>query len=402
MTYNENEYDEILSDDENETESDNFSDNQEDLTEGTSEDTDSASVDTENSESSKEDILSEFSYDDDDEEEEKYTSQFGELEEFVEGYDKNDFTEEALAETNTKVKKKMKSSTKITIAVIAVIVLAILAAGVYFIFFNKSIQGKWIVNQTDSSTGQTSTAYYNFRNNYLEVISCDNYLYQKNTYTDVKYESNSFSIYQDGEVIIKFLYDVQGNLIQGKKLTLTIDGYGDEGKFDMTNTWDIPAYDSLQGPEFKNNDSIVGIWKNSDSISSYGYIEYIRFDADGFMKQYSGYNSRIVETIQKYNFDGKNITMKYDDEYSVEASVKNNKLSINTENAYVGKITIEYDKIGEDDFNKDISTLKAGEYEMPTQVQLPDDVQIPETETSVSTENTSETEKVTETATKSE
>ena len=194
MTYNENEYDEILSDDENETESDNFSDNQEDLTEGTSEDTDSASVDTENSESSKEDILSEFSYDDDDEEEEKYTSQFGELEEFVEGYDKNDFTEEALAETNTKVKKKMKSSTKITIAVIAVIVLAILAAGVYFIFFNKSIQGKWIVNQTDSSTGQTSTAYYNFRNNYLEVISCDNYLYQKNTYTDVKYESDSFSI----------------------------------------------------------------------------------------------------------------------------------------------------------------------------------------------------------------
>ena len=102
------------------------------------------------------------------------------------------------------------------------------------------------------------------------------------------------------------------------------------------------------------------------------------------------------------NFDGKNITMKYENEYSVEASVKNNKLSINTENAYVGKITIEYDKIGEDDFNKDISTLKAGEYEMPTQAQLPDDVQIPETETSVSTENTSETEKVTETATKSE
>ena len=87
--------------------------------------------------------------------------------------------------------------------------------------------------------------------------------------------------------------------------------------------------------------------------------------------------------------------MKYENEYSVEASVKNNKLSINTENAYVGKITINYNKLSEDDFNKDIATLKAGEYEMPTEAEIST-----ENETSDSTEITSETEKVTEAATK--
>lgn len=405
MTYNENDEEKVVPDTEKENPNDTFSENRAQLlTDEVTENTEkNAAVNLEKSdeESNKDNVLSEFSYNDDGEEK-KYTSQFGELEEYVEGYDKNDFTEEALAETNAKNKKKMKASAKITIAVIAVIVLAVLAAGVYFVFFNKAIQGKWIVNQTNDSTGQTSTAYYNFGDNYLEVISYDNYIYQKNTYTDVKYESNSFSIFQDGEVIIKFLYDVQGNLIQGKTLTLTIEGYGDEGKFDMTNTWDIPAYDSLQGPEFKNNDSIIGVWKKEDTSSlSYGYIEYVRFDENGFMTQYSGYNSRIVETVQKYNFDGKNITMKYDNEYSVEASVKNNKLSINTENAYVGKITVDYNKLSEEDFNKVISTLKAGEYEMPTQAQMNDDVQLPETETSDSTEITSETENVTETSTKS-
>ena len=396
MTYSENDEEKVVPDTEKSIEDDTPSEDwSKPFTTEAPEDTEKSSdINSEKSDdSNKEDILSEFSYDDDDDE--KYTSQFGELEDYVEGYDKNDFTEKTLAEAEAKTKKKMKASTKVTIAIITLIVLSALAASVYFVFFNNTIKGKWVVNQTDDNTGQTSSAYYNFGDNYLEVISYDDYIYQKNTYTDVKYEDNTFSIIQDGQVIIKFLYDVKGNLIQGKTLTMTIDGYGDDGKFDMTNTWEIPGAESLKGPEFKNNDSILGIWKKDDSAVSYGYIEYVRFDDNGFMTQYSGYNSRIVETIQKYNFDGKNITMKYDNEYSVEASVKNNKLSINTENAYVGKITINYNKLSEDDFNKDIATLKAGEYEMPTEAEIST-----ENETSDSTEITSETEKVTEAATK--
>ena len=312
MTYSENDEEKVVPDTEKSIEDDTPSEDwSKPFTTEAPEDTEKSSdINSEKSDdSNKEDILSEFSYDDDDDE--KYTSQFGELEDYVEGYDKNDFTEKTLAETEAKNKKKMKASTKVTIAIITLIVLSALAASVYFVFFNNTIKGKWVVNQTDDNTGQTSSAYYNFGDNYLEVISYDDYIYQKNTYTDVKYEDNTFSIIQDGQVIIKFLYDVRGNLIQGKTLTMTIDGYGDDGKFDMTNTWEIPGAESLKGPEFKNNDSILGIWKKDDSAVSYGYIEYVRFDDNGFMTQYSGYNSRIVETIQKYNFDGKNITMKY-------------------------------------------------------------------------------------------
>lgn len=322
----------------------------------------------------------------------EYTSQFGELEGFVEGYEKNDFDGEVAVDVMPEKKKKIKQKTLITIIVVVVIVIIGLAVGAYFVFFNHSIQGTWMEEGEDGVN-----TYYVFKDNSFEIISGNDYTTQKSVYSDVQYDGSTMSIMAYGQVYMRFTYSVSGNLIQGKTLSLTIEGYESSNAIELKNVWSVDVPQELSGPEFKKNDDIIGVWKGSDTN---GYVDYIMFDENGNMTQVMGDNSRINETKQKYSFDGKQINMKYEDqEYSVTASVDGKKLQITSFNQYTYAETImNYEKTTQEEYNKVLSSLEARNCEIPTMPATEASTSSTEaaTEASSSTESTEADENSTE------
>lgn len=295
-----------------------------------------------------------------DDENSDYISQFGELEGFVEGYEKNDFDGGVAVDAMPENKKKMKKKTLITIIVVVAIVIIGLAVGAYFVFFNNSIKGTWMEEGEDGAN-----TYYVFNDNSFEIISGNEYTTQKSIYSDVQYDNGTMSIMAYGEVYMRFTYSVSGNLIQGKTLSLTMEGYESSGAIELKNAWNVDVPQELSGPEFKKNDEIIGVWKGVDTD---GYIDYIVFDDNGNMTQVMGDNSRMNETKQKYSFDGSKINMKYNEqEYSVDASVDGKKLQITSFNQYTYAETVmKYEKTTQEEYDKTLSSLRAKNCEIPT------------------------------------
>ncbi|MEE1056350.1 MAG: hypothetical protein UH239_03785 [Acutalibacteraceae bacterium] len=314
-----------------------------------------------------------------DNENSEYTSQFGELEGFVEGYEKNDFDGGVAVDVMPEKKKKMEQKTLVTIIVVVTIVIIGLAVGGYFVFFNKSIQGTWMEEGEDGVN-----TYYVFKGNSFEIISGNEYTTQKNVYSDVQYDGSTMSIMAYGEVYMRFTYSVSGNLIQGKTLSLTMEGYESSGAIELKNAWNVDVPQELSGPEFKKNDDIIGIWKGIDTD---GYVDYIVFDENGNMTQVMGDNSRINETKQKYSFDGSQINMKYEDqEYSVTASVDGEKLQITSFNQYTYTETVmNYEKTTQEEYDKVLSSLEARNCEIPTMPATESSTSSTEATTEVST-----------------
>ncbi len=311
-----------------------------------------------------------------------YVSQFGELEEFTED-----------TEENTVVTKKPRSTKKVVVVSIIVVCLLLAGAlGVYFAFFDKSIYGTWVNTQTTSDGTQLST-YYVFERNSLETYSANEYVHQRTVYNQVKYDENTFGILQNGEVSMNCSYSVTGNLIKGKKLSYTMKGYEEQPpvEMDKVSKKDLPNADDLKGPKFKLNDKIVGVWEKEDNV---GYMEYLIFDETGKMTVFNADNSSMQENIQKYNFDGKELTMAGDTEDTkIKASIDGKTFSVTIESMYVGEIVQKYNKITDEEFTQIKSKLKEGTYEIPTNPTVP---------VTEATENATEsmTETVTELVTK--
>ena len=295
--------------------------------------------------------------------ENNYVSQFGELAEF------DDSGEDTAVDEpiqNTQKKRKSMSTKKfIVVTVISAVLILCLALGTYFVFFNKTVFGKWVQTQTSEDGSQTINTYYVFRGNSIEISSADQYTYQKNIFNDVQYDKDTFSILQDGKVYMRCSYTVEGNFIQGKKLSYAME-----------------ASDALEGPEFKLNDKILGVWKNADVTD---YVEYLIFDETGKMTQFSADNSAMRETVCKYNFDGEQLVLRNNGEdLKRDVTIEKDTLSIKTESLYVGEITLQYQKISSEEFEKIKTELAQGICEIPTSPELSTE----EVTSSSSTENT--------------
>ncbi|MEE0930516.1 MAG: hypothetical protein UIM53_05905, partial [Acutalibacteraceae bacterium] len=277
------------------------------------------------------------------------------------------------------------------IIVVAVVIIG-LVVGAYFVFFNNSIQGTWMEEGEDGVN-----TYYVFKGNSFEIISGNEYTTQKSVYSDVQFDGSTMSIMAYGEVYMRFTYSVSGNLIQGKTLSLTMEGYESSGAIELKNAWNVDVPQELSGPEFKKNDDIIGVWKGTNTD---GYIEYIIFDENGNMTQFMGDNSRMNETTQKYSFDGSQINMKYEDqEYSLTASVEGDKLQITTINQYTyTEMIVEYEKTTQEEYEKILSSLEARNCEIPTVAATEVSTSSTETtsEASASTEDTEVEEESTE------
>ena len=287
---------------------------------------------------------------------EDYEPQFGELENFME-----DDNKDSDIATETKVNKKPINKKKVTIisVVVAVIIIA-LAVGIYFVFFNKSPKGIWV--SEGNTEEDTVDVYYKFTDNSLETVSGDEYVTRKATYYNVSYEKNAFNLILSEENASKIVYDISGNMIKGRTLSFAFESSPEE----KTELKSVSSMDGLptelKGPEFVKNDDVIGVWRNT---SKSGVLEFIVFDDRGYMTQNQIIsNTYSTETIQRYTFDGKQVNMQYNgSDYNTPAYIKDGKFYITSYNPYTyAEITLEYEKISEDEYNnieKDLNNGKA-------------------------------------------
>ncbi len=342
-----------------------------------------------------------------DEPKEEYSSQFGELEEFLEDYDT--VNEEAEA-TAINAKKGLSTKATAIIAVIAVLLVAIIALGAYFVFFNNSIKmGVWVPVTLDEATQEYVETdqdgvkqYYKFTNTHM--IYCFGNEYASSC-------SESEIELADGSIVMKdgssftLNYEVTGNLIKGKYLTLVIAGYEDQP---LTYKWKIAEkMPEHQGPDFTKNDEILGYWVYTNA---YGENVYKEFTDDGVTNEYTAYQGTVKSYTQKYNFDGENVitlspggTDLYGAEIAPGSEDKNQAvIDGDTLTLYQYEMPYEFKKSSKEDYEKYRDAVLAGTYEYPTedlsQYELSTEVVTTELTTEATTEATTEevTEAVTE------
>lgn len=334
------------------------------------------------------------------EEDNGYSSQFGELDEFVDN--------SADIDSDMKSKKQSKPlSTKqvLIIAVIVIVAVAVIGLGAYFIFFNNSIKsGAWIPVTIDETTQEvieseddTIKQYYKFTDNEMVVYYANSYAANESA-CEISYEGDTI-VMQDG-TNLKLTYDISGNLIKGKYLTLTIAGYEDQPlSFKWSSNVETPE---LTGPKFTKNDKILGYWKYSNGSN----IVYKEFTADGFTNEYTAYEGTYQKYSQMYNFDGKNVitlssggtdiygaTVEPGAEETTQAEIDGDTLTL-----YMNSIPYEFTKSSKEEYEEFKSSVIAGTYEYPTVDYSQYEVATTET-TKDTTEKTTEgtTEVITET-----
>lgn len=279
--------------------------------------------------------------------EQEYASQFGELDDYI-SEDNPDSSSTDVA----KPKKKMKTGTIITIVVIVAVLLAVIGGAVYFIFFNNTIKGVWKYTQTGTD-GTVYETYYEFTDNELILSMSSDYMSEEMIY-QVSYGDNSFNYMYNGAIQQSFKYEVTGNLIQGKKVAISYDkgGQAQELTYEM-----FKPKTELKGPSFKKNDSIVGYWKTTNM---YGMETFMELTDDGFIHNYAITPIYTDVVTFKYNFDGKQIitlsaggtdssgnTVEAGSESKMDASVKDNKLTISN-----GSYDMVYEKSSKEEMDK--------------------------------------------------
>lgn len=295
-------------------------------------------------------------------ESEEYTSQFGELEGFVENYNP-----ENAGQTLEKQKKPVNKKKLAIILGVVVVLLAVIAVAVYFVFFNNSPKGVWVLNETSEDGSTAQQVYYKFNDGSLETVVGNDYMTQTTVYSKVNYGNNAFSIVggDTDDYIQNFSYTMSGNLIQGKTMEFSFDKYPDE-KTSIVKVDNVGVPTELKGPKFKLNKDIVGVWKNT---AKSGYLEYLVFDENGYLTEKSVdskyYNA---ERTQRYNYDKSQLTMSSEGEdYNVPAEIRKGKLYITSTNMYTGEAyEIEYEKVSDSDYKKFKEELSACSVEIPT------------------------------------
>lgn len=214
------------------------------------------------------------------------------------------------AESEAPVKKN--GIQKPLIIAACILVIAVIAAGVYFLFFNNSVVGTWIIDDKTSTadeaskTSEENERYYTFNNDgsasiklgTIEIFGEWNYASDSSSSSDQQGDKIEITILP----IIKgtFDYKLDGNQITGR--TMTISG---------TNTSDIVFKSASKAdPElkvskkFKADKTVTGKWKNKD------YNLVYSFNADGTCDLNN--NDRIA-TTGTYTVDSKKkqITVVY-------------------------------------------------------------------------------------------
>ena len=315
----------------------------------------------ENSDVAESDISNEADNMDTVKENNEYSSQFGELNEFV---DNNTTTEDNTI--SQKQSKPLSTKSVAIIAVIAILAVATIALGVYFLLFNNSIKsGAWIPVTIDKTTNEIVEPEDDTINQYYKFTDTDMIVYYSNSYATsestckITYKDNTF-IMNDG-TNLTINYEVSGNLIQGKLLTLTISGIEEQP---ITFKWSPNAKTSkLTGPEFTKNDKILGYWKHEME----GAIIYKEFTEDGITNEYAVYEGTCQNYSQMYNFDGKNlITLSPDStnlgtEEKNEVTIDGDKLTL-----YLEGVPYEFTKSSKEEYEKFKESAIAGTYEYPT------------------------------------
>ncbi|MEE0264126.1 MAG: hypothetical protein UD936_00715, partial [Acutalibacteraceae bacterium] len=194
---------------------------------------------------------------DENEPEEEYTSQFDELEEFLEDYDNVSSGEITPAENTS---KGLSTKSTAIIAVVAVLLVAVIALAAYFIFFNKSIKsGVWVPVNLDEATQEYVEIdeegvkqYYKFTNSEM-IYAYGNEYAASYSQSTIELESDKFVMKDSSNLILN--YEVTGNVFKGKYLTLIMAGYDDQP---LTYKWKFSVkMPKHKGPEFKKNDDIL-------------------------------------------------------------------------------------------------------------------------------------------------
>lgn len=215
----------------------------------------------------------------------------------------------------TEIPKKKSIKVPIIITVIVVLVLAAAVVGGYFVFFNNDIQGVWknetIYDSTtyatvasEASDGSTikSIVYYTFTNdNELIINTGDNYAQRTTKYDYELTEDNTINILVDSQVVTTFTYTIEGNLITGKTLSLTVSGDTTAMEFTSVSSADMGTIEKMNG--FTPDEKLTGEWTNNNVMFSYV------FGDDGMIKSISkqaGYS----EIKCAYTFDGKTVTAR--------------------------------------------------------------------------------------------
>lgn len=299
-----------------------------------------------------------------------YSSQFGELEDLV---DNSTNTEDSTVSQNQN--KPSSKAPVVIIAVVAILVVASIALGVYFLFFNNNSNsiksGAWVPVTIDETTkeivepeDETVNQYYKFTDTDMTVYYSNGYAANEQTYK-VTYKDYSLTI-NDGQELT-FNYMISGNFIQGKTLTLTIPGYDDQP---MTFKWIPNAKKSeLTGPEFTKNDKIIGYWK----FEMPGNIIYKEFTEDGVTNEYATFQGTCQKYSQMYNFDGENLItlspgssdmsgeIKPGTEEKNEVKIDGDKLTL-----YMSGIPYEFTKSSKEEYEEFKEASISGTYEYPT------------------------------------
>lgn len=296
-----------------------------------------------------------------------YTSQFGELEGYVDDYSSGDFQGEVNSSIIAETPKKKMSPKKLAVILgITVAVIAALALGIYFVFFNHSIKGTWVIENNGTKI------YYTFNDTTLDMSVTNGYMKEKLSY-NISYENDDKFSYMAGEQIYQsFKYKVDGNLLQGKTLTLYYDGYETSEGTVLTYALS-PENIELAAPAFTKNEDIIGYWKSTD-----GYNSYMEFKDNGSLHNYYVTTLYFDDVQWKYNYDGKNVitissgttdengnTTGANEELKVPTKIEDNKLIItNTSN---NEDTV-YVKSSKEEFEEYKTQVLNGTYVDPTDV----------------------------------
>ncbi len=207
--------------------------------------------------------------------------------------------------------KKVKVQKPIIIAA-CVLIAALIAAGVYFLFFNNSVVGTWVIDESASTSDEASKTkaeenirYYTFNDDgtasiklgTIEIFGTWNYTDTSSSSADEKTDKIDIEILP----IIKgtFEFELKGNAFSGRVFTLT----SNQSSIDFKSASKVEP-DLKVSAKFKADKNVTGKWKNKD----YNLIYDFKDDGTCHLSN----NDRIT-TTGTYTVDSnkKQITVVY-------------------------------------------------------------------------------------------
>jgi hypothetical protein len=240
----------------------------------------------------------------------------------------------------TEKKSKVKLQTPIIIAA-CVLVVAVLAFFCFKLFFSNSVVGTWVVKSDATSDEATeeddsSVIYYTFNSDNTASLTIGTmqvkgewwYSDESGATTDQPSDNIYISISYFFNGI--FQYDLNGNSITGRELTLT----SSEGTaYDFVYK-EIPESTLKPADDFKADEDLIGKWNNASSNITY------EFNKDGTC-HINQMDTLFIDGVYSVNEEGKvDITYLAQDEAntSIEYSISGSTVTISG---------MEYEKVTE-------------------------------------------------------